>query len=83
MPLIARQRSRLAVLAVLALVGSLLAVSAVPAVAAGGQEGEQRGHLLGLRRRCGRRRRVHRHGRPFVRGCGQLLGPLQHHEGNL
>lgn len=34
MPLIARQRSRLAVLAVLALVGSLLAVSAVPAVAA-------------------------------------------------
>lgn len=35
MPLIARQRSRLAVLAVLALVGSLLAVSAVPAVAAG------------------------------------------------
>ena len=34
MPLIARQRSRLAVLAVLALVGSLLAVSAVP-VAAG------------------------------------------------
>ena len=35
MPLIARQRSRLAVLAVVALVGSLLAVSAVPAVAAG------------------------------------------------
>ncbi len=35
MPLIARQRSRLAVLAVLALVGSLLAVSAVPAAAAG------------------------------------------------
>ena len=35
MPLIARQRSRLAVLAVLALVGSLLAISAVPAVAAG------------------------------------------------
>ena len=34
MPLIARQRSRFAVLAVLALVGSLLAVSAVPAVAA-------------------------------------------------
>ena len=34
MPLIARQRSRLAVLAVLALVGSLLAISAVPAVAA-------------------------------------------------
>ena len=38
MPLIARQRSRLAVLAVLALVGSLLAVSAVPAVAAGDKE---------------------------------------------
>ena len=34
MPLIARQRSRLAVLAVLALVGSLLAVSAVPVAAA-------------------------------------------------
>ena len=34
MPLIARQRPRLAVLAVLALVGSLLAISAVPAVAA-------------------------------------------------
>lgn len=34
MPLIARQRSRLAVLAVLALVGSLLAVSAAPAAAA-------------------------------------------------
>ena len=34
MPLIVRQRSRLAVLAVLALVGSLLAVSAVPVVAA-------------------------------------------------
>ena len=34
MPLIARQRSRFAVLAVLALVGSLLAISAVPAVAA-------------------------------------------------
>ena len=33
MPLIARQRPRLAVLAVLALVGSLLAISAVPAVA--------------------------------------------------
>ena len=33
MPLIARQRSRLAVLAVLALVGSLLAVSAVPVAA--------------------------------------------------
>ena len=38
MPLISRQRSRLAVLAVLALVGSLLAVSAVPAVAAGDGE---------------------------------------------
>ena len=38
MPLIARQRSRLAVLAVLALVGSLLAVSAVPAAAAGDKE---------------------------------------------
>ena len=38
MPLIARQRSRLAVLAVLALVGSLLAVSAVPAVAAGDEK---------------------------------------------
>ena len=35
MPLIARQRSRLATLAVLALVGSLLAVSAAPAAAAG------------------------------------------------
>ena len=41
MPLIARQRSRLAVLAVLALVGSLLAVSAVPAVAAGDGEPSQ------------------------------------------
>ena len=41
MPLIARQRSRLAVLAVLALVGSLLAVSAVPAVAAGDKEPSQ------------------------------------------
>ena len=38
MPLIARQRSRLAALAVLALVGSLLAVSAAPAVAAGDKE---------------------------------------------
>ena len=38
MPLISKQRSRLAVLAVLALVGSLLAVSAVPAVAAGDGE---------------------------------------------
>ena len=36
MPLIARQRSRLAVLAVLALVGSLLAVSAVPVAAEDG-----------------------------------------------
>ena len=42
MPLIARQRSRLAVLAVLALVGSLLAVSAVPAVAAGDGEPSQK-----------------------------------------
>ena len=41
MPLIARQRSRLAVLAVLALVGSLLAVSAVPAVAAGDEKPSQ------------------------------------------
>ena len=40
MPLIARQRSRLAVLAVLALVGSLLAVSAVPAVAADHDEAD-------------------------------------------
>ena len=38
MPLIARQRSRFAVLAVLALVGSLLAVSAAPAVAAGDEK---------------------------------------------
>ena len=38
MPLIARQRSRLAALAVLALVGSLLAVSAAPAAAAGDGE---------------------------------------------
>ena len=37
MPLIARQRSRLAVLAVLALVGSLLAVSAVPVAAKNGE----------------------------------------------
>ena len=37
MPLIARQRSRLAVLAVLALVGSLLAVSAVPVAAEDGE----------------------------------------------
>ena len=37
MPLIARQRSRLAVLAVLALVGSLLAVSAVPVAAEDGK----------------------------------------------
>ncbi len=37
MPLIARQRSRLAVLAVLALVGSLLAVSAVPVAADDGK----------------------------------------------
>ena len=41
MPLIARQRSRFAVLAVLALVGSLLAVSAVPAVAAGDEKVSQ------------------------------------------
>ncbi len=41
MPLIARQRSRLAVLAVLALVGSLLAVSAVPAVAAEDDKAEE------------------------------------------
>ena len=37
MPLIARQRSRLAVLAVLALVGSLLAVSAMPAAGVDGK----------------------------------------------
>jgi hypothetical protein len=42
MPLIARQRSRLAVLAVLALVGSLLAVSAVPAVAATDDEADEK-----------------------------------------
>ena len=42
MPLIARQRSRLAVLAVLALVGSLLAVSAVPAVAASDDEADEK-----------------------------------------
>ena len=40
MPLIARQRSRLAVLAVLALVGSLLAVSAVPVAAEDDDRGE-------------------------------------------